>query len=153
MQSRAATVDQYIAELPADRQKTMAAFRKIIRKNLPKGFVEEMSYGMIGYVVPLSTYPAGYHVNPKLPLCFMNLASQKNNITFHHLGIYADAELLKWFTTEYTKAEVGKLDMGKGCIRFKKAENIPYKLIGELCSKLTVEKWITVYEKNIKRKV
>ena len=106
---------------------------------------------MIGYGVPHSIYPPGYHVNPKLPLCFINLASQKNFIAFYHMGIYGDPVLLKWFTDEYSKAGVGKLDMGKACVRFKKAENIPYRLIGELCSKITVKKWITMYEKNIKR--
>ena len=151
MQSQAATVEEYITELPEDRQKPITELRKVIRKNLPKGFVEGMGYGMIGYMVPHSIYPAGYHVNPKLPLCLISLASQKNFIAFYHMGIYGDPVLLKWFTTEYSKAGIGKLDMGKACVRFKKAENIPYKLIGELVSKITVEKWITMYEKNIKR--
>lgn len=151
MQSQAVTVEQYVAELPADRQQVIATLRKTIGKNLPKGFSEGMGYGMIGYVVPHNIYPAGYHCNPKLPLPFLSLASQKNFIALYHMGMYADADLLKWFTDEYAKAGVGKLDMGKSCVRFKKTENIPYKLIGELCTKMTVKEWITLYEKNFKR--
>ena len=152
MQSKAATVEQYIAELPEDRKQAITALRKIIKKNLPKGFNEGIGYGMIGYVVPHSKYPGGYHCNPKDPLPFMNLASQKNFIAVYHMGIYANPKLLKWFTDEYIKTGVGKLDMGKACIRFKKPENIPYKLIGKLASKITPEEWITIYEKNINRK-
>ena len=151
MQSKATTVDQYLAEIPADRQDAMTKLRKVILKNLPKGFKEGMGYGMIGYHVPHSIYPKGYHCDIKQPLPFACLASQKNAISFYHMGVYADPKLLKWFTDEYAKAAVGKLDMGKSCVRFKKPENIPYKLIGELCSKITVEKWIEVYEKNLQR--
>lgn len=151
MQSKATTVDQYLSEVPADRQAAMNKLRKVILKNLPKGFKETMGYGMMGYCVPHSIYPAGYHCNPKDPLPFMGMASQKNSINFYHMGIYADPKLLNWFTDEYVKAGVGKLDMGKSCVRFKKPENIPYALIGELCSKITVEKWIEMYEKNMKR--
>lgn len=151
MQSKATTVDAYISELPADRQEAMSNLRKEIKKNLPKGFTEEMSYGMIGYVIPHSLYPAGYHCDPKLPLPFMNLASQKNFIAVYHMGVYGDPKLLKWFTGEYAKVGVGKLDMGKSCIRFKKPENIPYKLIGELAGKMTTQQWVNLYEKNIKR--
>ena len=151
MQSKATTVDQYLAEIPADRKDAMAKLRKVILKNLPKGFKEGMGYGMIGYHVPHSIYPKGYHCDTKQPLPFACLASQKNAISFYHMGVYADPKLLKWFTDEYAKAAVGKLDMGKSCVRFKKPENIPYKLIGELCTKMTVEKWIEVYEKNLNR--
>ena len=151
MQSKATTVDAYIAELPEDRQKAMTELRKVIKKNLPKGFKEGMGYGMMGWSVPHSIYPAGYHCKPSDPLPFMGLASQKNFIAVYHMGVYADPKLLKWFTDEYTKTGLGKLDMGKSCMRFKKTENIPYELIGELCSKITVEKWIEVYEKNMKR--
>ena len=151
MQSKATTVEQYLKELPADRQEGMTKLRKVISKNLPKGFKEGMGYGNMGYFVPHSIYPAGYHCNPKDPLPFAGIASQKNSINFYHMGIYADPKLLKWFTGEYAKTGLGKLDMGKSCMRFKKPENIPYKLIGELCSKITVEKWIEVYEKNMKR--
>lgn len=148
MQSKATTVEAYIAELPEDRQKPINELRKAILKNIPKGFKEGMGYGMIGYCVPHSIYPAGYHCDPKLPLPFVSLASQKNAISLYHMGIYSSPELLKWFTEEYAKAGVGKLDMGKSCIRFKKAEQIPFKLIGELMSKITVDKWIKLYEEN-----
>ncbi len=149
MQSKATTVDDYIKELPEDRRTAIEKLRNEIKKNLPKGFKECMGYGMIGYVIPHSIYPAGYHCNPKVPLPFMNIASQKNYIAVYHMGVYANPKLLKWFTDEYAKAGVGKLDMGKACIRFKKSENIPYKLIGELAAKVTAEKWIEYYEKAI----
>ena len=152
MQSKAGTVDEYISELPKDRQEAITKLRKEIKKNLPKGFKEGMGYGMMGYSVPHSIYPAGYHCDPKLPLPFMGLASQKNFIAVYHMGIYADPKLMKWFTDAYAKVVPGKLDMGKSCIRFKKPEHIPVKLIGELASKMTVEDWINMYEKNLKRK-
>lgn len=150
MPSKAATVEEYIAELPDDRKEVITTLRKVIKKNLPKGFQEGMAYGMIGYVVPLSTYPAGYHVNPKLPLGFMSLASQKNSISLHHICMYADPKLHQWFTEEYAKLNIGKLDIGKGCIRFKNPSKIPYALIGELCTKVTPEQWIATYEKMLK---
>jgi uncharacterized protein YdhG (YjbR/CyaY superfamily) len=151
MQSKATTVGDYIKELPKERQEAMTKLRKEIKKNLPKGFKEGMGYGMMGYSVPHSLYPGGYHCDPKLPLPFMGLASQKHFIAVYHMGVYADPKLLKWFTDEYARAVVGKLDMGKSCIRFKKLENIPYKLIGELASKLTPQQWIEKYEKIVKR--
>jgi len=151
MQSKASTVEAYIAEMPEERQTAITLLRKVIKKNLPKGFSEVMSYGMIGYVIPHSIYPPGYHCDPKLPLPFMCIASQKNFIAVYHMGVYADPVLLKWFTDEYGKAAVGKLDMGKSCIRFKKTENIPMDLIGELASKITTQQWIEFYEKNYKK--
>jgi uncharacterized protein YdhG (YjbR/CyaY superfamily) len=151
MQSNATTADEYIAELPEERKKPITELRKVIKKNLPKGFKECMNYGMLGYVVPHSLYPAGYHCDPKLPLPFLAMASQKNAISFYHMGVYADPALLKWFTDEYAKAGVGKLDMGKSCIRFKNPDKIPYALIGELVSKLSPQEWISMYEKNLKR--
>ena len=151
MQSKATMVEDYINELPKERQEAMINLRKEIKKNLPKGFSEGMGYGMMGYSVPHSLYPPGYHCDPKLPLPFIGIASQKNFIAVYHMGVYADPKLLKWFTDEYAKAGVGKLDMGKSCIRFKKPENIPYKLIGELASKLTPQQWIEMYEKTMKR--
>lgn len=146
MQSKAATVDAYLAEIPEDRQKAMAKLRSVIKKNLPKGFKESMAYGMIGWAVPHSIYPAGYHCNPKDPLPFMGLASQKNSINLYHMGIYADPKLLKWFQDEHAKASPKKLDMGKSCIRYKKPEDIPFDLIGELASKITPQQWIEMYE-------
>ena len=151
MQSKATTVDAYIAELPEDRQKMINEFRKVIKKNMPKGFQECMNYGMIGWVVPHSKYPGGYHCNPKDPLPFMGLASQKNSVNFYHMGIYGDPKLLKWFTDEHAKASSKKLDMGKSCVRYKKAEDIPLKLIGELAAKISVDDWIARYEKMLKR--
>ena len=132
MQSKAATPQEYIDSLPEDRKNAMTELRKIILANLPKGFKEGMGYGMLGYVVPHSLYPAGYHCDPKLPLPFMSVASQKNFIAVYHMGVYADQKLLKWFTDEFTKHSKTKLDMGKSCIRFKKPEQIPFKLMGEL---------------------
>lgn len=151
MQSKATTPQQYLKELPADRKEAVTQLRNAIVKNIPKGFKEEMSYGMLGYVVPHDLYPDGYHCNPKLPLPFVCVASQKNCIALHHMGIYGSPELLKWFTTEYPKHSKSKLDMGKGCVRFKKPDDIPYKLIGELMKKISVKDWINTYEKNWKK--
>jgi uncharacterized protein YdhG (YjbR/CyaY superfamily) len=152
MQSKAKTVKEYLTSLPEDRKKAVSELRTVILKNLPKGFAEEISYGVIGYVVPHSLYPDGYHCDPNLPLPFMGMASQKNFVSFYHMGIYADKKLLDWFTKEYPKYANSKLDMGKSCIRFKKMDGIPLKLIGELVSKVKAEDWITIYEKNIKNK-
>jgi hypothetical protein len=152
MQSTAATVEEYIEELPEDRKEAMQQLRKQIKKNLPKGFHEEMSYGMIGYVVPHSIYPDGYHCDPKLPLPFMNIASQKNFIAVYHMGIYADPKILKWFTIAHAKASPKKIDMGKSCIRYKKMEDIPFALIGELVTKMTPQDWINKYEQAFKKK-
>lgn len=151
MQSKALTVDDYLAELPEDRQHIMTQLRKLIKKNLPKGFKEEMNYGMIGYVVPHSKYPAGYHCNPKDPLPFLGIASQKNHISVYHMGLYCKPDLLNWFTDAHAKASPKKLDMGKSCIRYKKGEDIPLALIGELVSKMTPDDWIRQYEQSIKR--
>jgi uncharacterized protein YdhG (YjbR/CyaY superfamily) len=151
MQSKAATPQEYIDSLPNERKDAMSELRNVIKKNLPKGFQEEMGYGMMGYSVPHSLYPAGYHCDPKQPLPFIGIASQKNFIAVYHMGIYADPKLLDWFTKEYPKHVKTKLDMGKSCIRFKKPEQIPFKLIGELASKMTPQDWIKVYEKNMKR--
>lgn len=151
MQSKATTVGQYLNELPEERKKVMSKLREIIKKNLPKGFEECMGYGMIGYVIPHSMYPAGYHCNPKDPVPFMNLASQKNFVAVYSMGLYAKPDLLKWFMDEYEKAGVGKLDMGKSCIRFKKMDKIPYELIGRLASKVTPTQWLAFYEKVYKK--
>jgi uncharacterized protein YdhG (YjbR/CyaY superfamily) len=151
MQSRASTVDEYMAQLPEDRKEPMEQLRSVIKKNLPKGFVEQMSYGMIGYVVPHSLYPPGYHCDTTLPLPFINVASQKNFIAIYHMGLYADAKLMNWFVEEYAHHSKTKLDMGKSCIRFKKPQQIPFKLIGELCGKMGVKEWIYLYEHLYKR--
>ena len=151
MQSKAATPDAYIAEMPEDRRKAFNRLRTIIKKNIPKGFKETMGYGMMGFCVPHSIYPAGYHCKPSDPLPFMSLASQKHFIAVYHMGIYADPKLLKWFKEAHAKASPKKLDMGKSCIRYKNPDDIPFELIGELASKITVEEWIAAYEKNLKR--
>lgn len=148
MQSDAKTVDEYIETLPDDRKDAIRILRKSILDNIPEGFKETMGYGMIGYVVPHSIYPGGYHSNPKLPLPFINVGSQKNYIALHHMGIYSSPALLDWFKSEYTKITKFKPDMGKGCIRFKKPEKIPFDLIGELVSRISVKEWISIYEKN-----
>lgn len=152
MQSKAETPKQYVDELPEERKPIIKKIRSIIRKTLPVGFKEVINYGMLGYVVPHSIYPDGYHCDTKLPLPFMALASQKNFVALYHSGIYADPKLYDWFVSEYPKHCARKLDMGKSCIRFKKMDDIPYDLIEELCSKMTVQDWITLYEANVKKK-
>ena len=151
MKIEAKSPNDYISKLPEDRQEVISKLRKVVLDNLPKGFSEEMSYGMIGYVVPHSIYPDGYHCDPKLPLPFMSMASQKNFVAFYHMGIYADEKLLDWFVQEYPKHSKYKLDMGKSCIRFKRMNDIPYDLIGELVSKVSVDDWINRYERVVKR--
>ncbi len=150
MISKATTPKAYLAEVDEEKKEFFAQLRETVVANIPKGFSEEMSYGMIGYVVPHSAYPAGYHCNSKLPLPFVSIAAQKNSLTLYHMGIYANPKLLEWFTAEYVKQCKTKLDMGKGCIRFKKPEDIPYKLIGELMTKISVKDWIAVYESHLK---
>jgi uncharacterized protein YdhG (YjbR/CyaY superfamily) len=151
MKIEASTPDDYIAQLPEERQVVMEKLRKVISENLPGDFTEAMSYGMIGYVVPHSVYPAGYHCDPKRPLPFVSIASQKNFVGLYHMGIYANPELLEWFVNEYPKHCKRKLDMGKSCIRFKKMDDLPYALIGQLVSKITAREWIDIYETNVKR--
>lgn len=151
MQSKAATPDEYLAELADDRREVISKLRGIINDNLPKGFEECMNYGMLGWVVPHSIYPAGYHCTPELPLPFLALASQKNFVALYHSGVYADKKMYDWFVREYPKHVDTKLDMGKSCIRFKNMSKIPYELIKELVSKMTPAEWIELYEKNVKR--
>jgi len=151
MQSKSKTVKDYLNEIPPERTEAFMSLRNTIVKNLPKGFQEGMSYGMIGYYVPHSIYPKGYHCKPELPLPFTNIASQKNFIAFYHMGLYGSPELLKWFVTEFPKHSSSKLDMGKSCVRFKKMNDIPFKLIGELMKKISVKEWISLYENNYLR--
>ena len=152
MQYRATSPDDYIPQIPEDRQEAAKKLRKIILDNLPKGFEEGIQYGMIAYYVPHSIYPDGYHCDPNIPLPFMSFASQKNSINLYHSGVYAVPKIHDWFISEYPKHSKQKLDMGKSCIRFKKIDQIPYKLIAELCTKLSVNEWIAIYEANIKKK-
>lgn len=152
MKIEAKSPEEYLNQLPPERKEALEKLRGVILENLPQGFEETMNYGMIGYVVPQSVYPDGYHCDPKLPLPFLNIASQKNFVALYHMGIYANKDLLDWFTEQYPNHCPTKLDMGKSCIRFKKVELIPYELVGELVQKMTAEDWIDIYEKNIKKK-
>ncbi len=146
MTYHAATPSEYLQAIPSDRREPIEKLRETILENIPDGFREEMSYNMIGYVVPHSLYPPGYHCDPKLPLPFVAIASQKNFIALYHMGIYAMPDLFDWFVTEYPKNVNSKLDMGKSCIRFKKPADIPFALIGRLMQKITVEDWVEAYE-------
>ena len=150
MQFKSKTILEYISQLTEDRKEPISKLRNIINQNIDRGFSEEINYGMIGWVVPHSLYPEGYHCDPKLPLPFMSIASQKHFIEVYHMGIYASPKLLEWFISEYPKHCSTKLDMGKSCIRFKKIENIPYNLIGELVAKISANDWIMLYESNVK---
>jgi uncharacterized protein YdhG (YjbR/CyaY superfamily) len=145
------TPDEYINAVDADRREYFSKLRNTILENIPSDFQEQMSYGSIGYVVPLQLYPAGYHCDPKLPLPFVAIAAQKNFIALYHMGIYANPELLTWFVDAYPQHCKSKLDMGKSCIRFKKPAEIPLGLIGELMKKVSVDDWIAGYEANLKK--
>ena len=151
MKSSATTPEEYIAQLPEDRKVPIQKLRQTILDHLDSDFYECINYGMLGYVVPFSIYPNGYHCNPKLPLPFMNLASQKHFIAVYHSGMYAQKEIFDWFVAEYPKHCSSKIDMGKSCVRFKKMNEIPYTLIGQLAAKLSVQEWITMYETQIKK--
>jgi hypothetical protein len=148
MKAPGKTVTEILLNQSADRLEPFNELHEVIIKNLPKGFEPDISYGGLGYVVPHKLYPAGYHCKPEEPLPFAGIASQKGSINLYHMGIYTDPKLLKWFVSEYPKHSKQKLDMGKSCIRFKKMDDIPYKLIGQLMKKITVKEWIGMYEKN-----
>lgn len=149
MNYSASSPEDYIRQLPPERQVAISKLRTILKSNLDPAFEECLNYGMIGYVVPHSIFPAGYHCDPKTPLPFINIASQKNFVALYHMGIYGDENLLNWFVTEYPKHCKSKLDMGKSCIRFKKMEDIPYDLIAELASKLTAAQWVEIYQNSL----
>lgn len=146
MKVEGSTPEEYIANIPEERQAVFQALREAINDNLPEGMQEKMSYGMLGYVVPKSVYPNGYHCDTRLPLPFANLASQKNFIAFYHMGMYANEDVLNWFKEEYAKRCKYKIDMGKSCVRFKRLDDIPVDLIGELMTKMNTQDWITTYE-------
>ncbi|MBM4177006.1 MAG: DUF1801 domain-containing protein [Ignavibacteria bacterium] len=152
MNSKGKTVNEILTNLPKDRVEPFNKLHDVIVKNLPQGFEPAISYGGLGYVVPHKLYPAGYHCKPSEPLPFAGIASQKHSINFYHMGIYTDTKLLKWFISEYPKHSNQKLDMGKSCVRFKKMEAIPYKLIAELMKKMSVKQWIEQYETAFKPK-
>lgn len=151
MRIEAADFDEYIEKIPEDRKAAFSKLREVVNKHIPDGFEEGVSYSFPAWIVPFSIYPDGYHCKPEEPLPFVSLASQKNFIGFYHMGIYANTELYDWFVSEYPKHSKSKLDMGKSCIRFKKMDDIPFDLIGELMTKITVEDWIQRYETAIKK--
>lgn len=151
MQIPATSVEDYISKIPEERQGVFKKLFDTITNHLPKGFQKGVSYGMVGWDVPLETFPAGYHCTPGSPLPFMGLASQKNFIALYHMGIYANPKLLEWFMAEFPKHSKRKLDMGKSCIRFKKIDEIPFELIAELSKKMTVDEWIKIYETQFKK--
>jgi hypothetical protein len=151
MKTNGNTVNDILNNVPEDRAESFSKLHEVIVKNLPKGFEAGISYGGLGYVVPHTLYPAGYHCKPSEPLPFAGIASQKHSINFYHMGIYAKPELLEWFVSEYPKHCNQKLDMGKSCIRFKKFNEIPYELIGELMKKMDVKEWINIYETQMKK--
>ncbi|WP_124980724.1 DUF1801 domain-containing protein [Nonlabens xiamenensis] len=151
MNSKANTPKAYLEELPSDRREPIKKIRQQILDHLPDGFEEGMLYGMLGYYVPKKIYEPGYHVGKEwTPLPFINLASQKNYIALYHSGIYANADLHDWFVQAYSQHSQYKLDMGKSCIRFKRMDDIPYDLIGQLCGKMTPAEWIEIYERRKK---
>lgn len=151
MTYQASTPSEYVQAVDEARRPAFSKLRDVVAENIPDGFREEMGYGMIGYVVPHSIYPPGYHCDPKTPLPFVGMAAQKNAITLYHMGVYAVPELLDWFVTEFPKHSKKKLDMGKSCIRFKKPEDIPFELIAQLMQKMSVDEWVEVYETHLKR--
>ncbi len=153
MKANGKTVNEILINLPEDRVEPFNKLHDVIVENLPEGFEPAISYGGLGYVVPHTIYPAGYHCKPSEPLPFAGIASQKDSINFYHMGIYSDPELLNWFVTEYPKHSKQKLDMGKSCISFRKLNDIPYQLIGELMKKMSVKEWIDLYEKNLPPKL
>lgn len=146
MKTQATSVSEYLELIPENQREAFLELRSSILQHLPLGYVEVLSYGMIGYVIPLSTYPKGYLNQSNVPLPFINIAYQKNHIALYHLGMYANPQLTEWFTSEYASRYNTKLDMGKSCIRFKNYSKIPYDLISTLCSKITPEEWIQLYE-------
>jgi hypothetical protein len=151
MKNQSITPDEFVNLLPEDRKEAIQNIREAIKTHLPSGFQETIGYGMLAYVVPHTIYPKGYHCDTILPLPFINVASQKNFISVYHMGLYADKTLMDWFLSEYPTHSKAKLDMGKSCIRFKKMNDIPYELIGQLATKMTAEQWITVYETNFNK--
>ena len=151
MQLPANNPDHYVTRIPEERQAVFNELRIIIKNNMPPELQECISYGKVGYVVPKSIYPAGYHCSPELPLPFANLASQKNTISFYHMGLYANEDLMLWFKEEYAKRSKYKLDMGKSCVRFKRMDDIPVELIGELMGKMSTQEWVTTYERVYKK--
>jgi hypothetical protein len=141
MTSAAKTVDEYLASLPEDRRSAIGAVRNVILSNLPEGYAECIQYGMIAYVVPHSLYPAGYHCDPSKPLQYAALASQKNHMALYLMTVYGDPATEQWLRKAYAAAGK-KLDMGKSCVRFKKLENLPLEVIGQVIARVPVRAYI-----------
>ncbi len=144
-------IEEYLNNLPDERKTSFTNLLHKVKEKLPIGYQETIAYKMIAFVVPHSIYPKGYHCDPKLPLTYLCIANQKNYISVHCMALYFDATVLEWFVSEYPKHTKNKLDMGKGCVRFKKVNEIPLELIGELAAKLSVADYISSYEKNLIR--
>ncbi|EHQ06490.1 DUF1801 domain-containing protein [Leptonema illini] len=138
-------VSEYIDGLEPDRKEKIERLVSLFKKHLPKGFALDFQYRMIAFVVPQTLYPRGYHVDPKLPLPFINIASQKSHIAVYHMGLYASPDLLRWFTDELNKRNL-TVDMGKSCLRFKAKQELPYDLLAELATRMTPAEWIQIYE-------
>ena len=152
MKANGTTVMDILSNIPSERAEHFNQLHDVIVKNLPNGFEAGISYGGLGYVIPHTLYPAGYHCKPIEPLPFAGISSQKNSINFYHMGMYSDPLLYEWFVTEYPKHSKQKLDIGKSCVRFKKLDEIPFKLIGELMRKMSAQEWINLYESKLKKK-
>ena len=152
MKANGTTVMDILSNIPSERAEHFNQLHDVIVKNLPNGFEAGISYGGLGYVIPHTLYPAGYHCKPIEPLPFAGISSQKNSINFYHMGMYSDPLLYEWFVTEYPKHSKQKLDIGKSCVRFKNLDEIPYKLIGELMRKMSAQEWINLYESKLKKK-
>ena len=151
MKANGTTVEEILANVPEERKEAFNKLHQVIVANLPEGFAPGISYGGLGYVVPHTVYPSGYHCKPIEPLPFAGIASQKNSINFYHMGMYAQPELYNWFVNEFPKYSSRKLDIGKSCVRFKKVDDIPFELIGALMQKMSLTDWITLYESNLKK--
>ena len=145
MTSQAKTVEEYLQALPGDRRAAISTVRETILANLPKGYEVRMNYGMIGYVVPHSIYPAGYHCNPAQPLTYASLGSQKNHIALYLMCVYGHAETAAWFRKAW-EATGKKLDMGKACVRFKRLEDVPLEVVGQVIARTPVKQYIATIE-------
>lgn len=149
MQSKASTVSEYLASLPEDRRTALEVLRRVFAEHMDPQFEEGMQYGMIGYYLPHRVYPAGYHCDPKQPLPFAGLASQKNHLSLYLMCLYAQDADLKWFATEWAKTGL-KLDMGKCCIRFRRSEEMALDVIAALLQRVTAEAYVEHYEANLR---
>lgn len=145
MQSKATTVAAYLRDLPPDRRAAISALREVMLGNLDRGFEEGMQYGMIGYFVPHSIYPAGYHCDPRQPLPFAALASQKNHMAVYLMSIYADPVEERWLREQWARAGK-KLDMGKCCVRFRGLDDVPLDVLGAAIKRISLKRHIEHYE-------